>query len=185
MEFLVLTLSLIIGFGAFGPVTTLQSRRPVVFATSPQTLAFVLDNQPHTRSDLQAIATFSISSANLNDTLAGSLTFTLSDKTRANIALASDKPVGAIPSTLVAKEITARFRKGATCPALRIEMEPVNLAIEGIQLRFSQFTLVIKESKDDISQLLCFWTKQINASGHRRGIISRINRLLAGEDDTQ
>jgi len=53
----------------------------------------------------------------------------------------------------------------------------------GAKLSFDNLLLDVYEKPDQLSQLFCSWTRQINAKRQRRGIISAINRLIVPDKD--
>lgn len=179
MRVLVGTLALLLILTWSGPASG-QSRRPVVFSTQPQRVELNL-RYPDSPSKVQARVTYTITSANPDDTLTGALVISFpGNPTKRR------EPPGKLdaelPHSVSETGVVASFHKQTSCPRLRIEVGPMELTIHGKKVPVERFELAINETKDEMPQLLCFWTKQINANGLRRGIVARINRLIAGDD---
>ena len=134
---------------------------------------------------VSANVSYTITAANSDDTLTGTLTCVLTDAVRRKIAEAAGRQLSEVPSTLAPKGILAGFRKSTACPVIHLELGPVKMDSAGVELQINRCVLEIKESRDEMSQLLCFWTKQVNTARPRRGIIAKINRLITGEDESQ
>lgn len=179
MTVLVGTLALLLIRASSGPVSA-QSHRPVVFSTPPQKVELIL-RYPDSSSKVEARVSYTITSANADDTLTGTLGISFPGKPTKRREPAA-KVEAELPHSVSETGVVASFHKQTSCPRLGIEVGPLELTIHGKKVSIERFELAINETKDEMSQLLCFWTKQINANGLRRGIVARINRLINGDD---
>ncbi len=161
-------------------LTSQQTRQPVVFSTPPQPFPFTVGSPP-AETVITGNVALTITSANPDDTLTGKLTVTFPAGEK-HSGKAGDGPRVQPPPTFVLENVRVVFRKGTACPLIRVRIDPIESSANGIQIRSKLLTIDIRESRDEVSQLLCFWTKQINSSGLRKGIVARINRLLSGDD---
>ncbi len=180
-----------------------QSARPVVFTTAPKTVVAKMitnknssqpardaredrDNRDDNNVLVQGKISFSVTAANEDDTVTGTLIFTLSNSARQKIVQQTGKDLKSIPTRIMKREVVANFRQGTACPYLFLiipAVEPTfEMEIFQEKMRFNFLTTEIREAPDQMSQLFCSWTRQINAHRPRRGIIAAINRLINGDE---
>ena len=93
------------------------------------------------------------------------------------------KPVASIPATVTSKDVVATFQKATACPVVHLEFQPMDVDLAGVKDHFNRFVLDINETQQELAQLFCVWTRQINNGRARRGVIARMNVVLSGEDD--
>jgi len=167
-----------------------QPARPIVFSTAPKLInaRLIAGNADKTARrigknsyTLRGTATLTIVVANEDDTVMGTLAVAFEDKDLKKIAEFAGKPPGTIPAILVKKDVVARFRNGAACPIVRLEIGETEWELGGAKAGISRFALDIVETPDQVPQLFCTWTRQLNAKRPRRGIIAAINRLISTE----
>ncbi len=187
MKVLVVTLLLFAAHSLGWPdgQATAQSRRPVVFSTQPQTVTLSIRSPDAPLSVTIARVTYTITSANIDDTLTGTLTLSPPGEPKKQRRSERKVPVDALPQSFSQENVAASFRSRTSCPLIRIEIGPITLSLGGRLVEVSRFDLVINETKAEVSQLLCFWSKQISTTGPRRGIAAKINRLINGDDQAQ
>jgi hypothetical protein len=125
--------------------------------------------------------TFTITQANENDTMTGTLIYTLSDDVRQKIAERAGKSRSQVAAKIRRSGMTAVFKPGTACPVLRLEVQDPWLEVEGIKVNFQRLNLEIFETAEEMPQLLCTWTRQLNTKRQRRGVIAAINRLISPE----
>jgi hypothetical protein len=53
--------------------------------------------------------------------------------------------------------------------------------LAGLKLTIDRIRLDVLETQEQIPQLICSWTRQINTKRPRPGIIAALNRLIAPE----
>jgi hypothetical protein len=153
---------------------------PVIFTTqSKPTIAKLVSAQKMT---LEGRASFVVTKAQDDDTITGILVFTISEDAQQKLAELSNSDLEEIPPQFSREDVTARFQKGTSCPTIHLEIPSVEMEAAGIRMRFDQMVLDIVETQQQMSQLFCAWSRQINARRHRGGIIAAINRLIKPEE---
>ncbi len=166
-----------------------QSRKGVVFSTLTKVAIGSLADGYEVRGKV----TFTITAANSDDSLAGTLTYTIPDDARQKVALAAGKQISAVPSTLTVKDVVAGFQKTTSCPTVHLEVGPLAIDAVGAKITFPRkITLDIQglepgsldkpNPQQEMAMQFCVWTKQINSGGIRRGVIRRVNELINGDD---
>jgi len=182
--FACLTCALGAGVAAFaqsGAQSNAQSAKPVIYTTAPKLAIAKLKSDESNVYDARGKAAFTVTAANDNDTVTGTLVYTIPDEARQKIAQLSAKPLAAIPASVTKKDVVAGFQSGTACPVVILEIGATELELAGMKLRFNRITLDVIETADQVPQHFCAWTRQINAKRQRRGIIASLNRLLTGE----
>jgi hypothetical protein len=154
---------------------------PVIFTTLPKSATAKLI--PHEKTALEGIASFTVTKAQDDDTITGIFVFTISDDARQQLAELSNTDLEEIPAKFSREDVTAKFQKGTTCPTLHLEIPAVEMEAVGATMRIDRIVLDIGETQQQMSQLFCAWSRQINARRHRGGIIAAINRLIKPEVD--
>ena len=81
-------------------------------------------------------------------------------------------------SPTFAQEVRAHWQKGTSCPTLQLRIPAVELPTESAPLPIPSFLVRIEETGTEVPQLLCSWTRQINAGRSRLGILRALNRSL-------
>lgn len=76
------------------------------------------------------------------------------------------------------QEIRAHWRKGTSCPTLHLRIPAFELPAGSGPLPIPSFDLKVEETQAEVPQLLCSWTRQINAGRSRLGILRALNRIL-------
>lgn len=163
--------------------------KPVVFTTTPRPVSAELQLGDGSSVAVRGRASLTVTAANEDDTLTGTLVYTLPDDARQKIARTVNKSLKDIPSGVTLKDVSANFRHGTACPSMLLEVSVKEACIQttggsagGAKLRFDRVVLNIHEAPDQMTQLFCSWTRQINAKRQRRGIIAAINRLIHPEE---
>ena len=165
------------------------SRKGVVFLTLTKVAIGSLADGYEVRGK----ATFTITAANSDDSLAGTLTYAIPDDARQKVALAAGKPISAVPSTLTVKDVVATFQKTTACPIVHIEVGPLEVDAAGAKIKFPRKVVLDIQGlepgslekpnpQQEMAMQFCVWTKQINNGGIRRGVIRRVNELINGEE---
>lgn len=163
-----------------------QTSQPVVFVTPAQTISLVVRSKAKEPRKLDALVTYTLTSAVPDDTLKGNLSISfvsIPKKSKAPVALNAEALQG-LPQAISKENVPASFMNQTACPQLKLQFREVEL--EGSAAVIDAFVIVVPEMRDnEVSQLLCFWTTQINSNRVRKGIVAKINRLLKAEDDPQ
>lgn len=186
--------SLIAAFAlvAISGMTALAQNKPLVYTIGPKLSIGTLNTGQSDEFQVRGKASFTLTAANSDDTLVGTLSYTLPDDARAKIAQISGKPVAQVPATTTVKDVFAEFQKMTACPVVHIEIKPMDMTIAGVKLRFTKKTVLDVNGREpgsiqkytptqEMDIQFCVWTRQINNSAIRRGVIQRVNGLLAGE----
>lgn len=155
---------------------------PIVFTTVPSLVIGHLQPGSGTGFPVRGRASLTVTAAHDNDTLVGTLVYALPDDARQKIAQLSEKALKDIPSNISVKNVTASFQRGTACPLLKVDVLLKEADVAGTKLLFDRVSLDIHETPNQINQLFCNWTRQINARRQRQGIIAAINRLITVEN---
>ncbi len=127
------------------------------------------------------MVTFTLAEANYDDTVAGTLVFTIPEEARKKIAEGAGAPPTSIPASVTRKDVIAGFQKGTSCPMVNIEIGAMELDVAGAKLSFDRVVVSVVETPEAVPQHFCLWTRQINANRKRRGVIASLNRLITVE----
>jgi hypothetical protein len=119
--------------------------------------------------------------ANYDDTVVGTLVFTIPEEARKKIAEVSGEPLSSVPASVTRKDVVAGFQKGTSCPAVNIDMGAMELDLAGAKLGFDRVVVAVIETPEQVPQHFCVWSRQINANRKRRGVIASLNRLITVE----
>jgi hypothetical protein len=160
-----------------------KTQKPQTISTTPKVIVGRLQAADGKTFDVRGQVTFSITAMNSDYSLAGALVYTIPDDVRKIIAQRMGKLLADLPASINKKEVIANFEKDAHCPEIHLVFSSVEMELAGIALRFDRFRLTLDETPQELSQLFCVLTRQINSvRSHPRGAISRINQLLKGEE---
>lgn len=143
--------------------------------------------------EVRGKATYTITAANSDDSLAGTLSYVIPDDARQKIALAAGKQVSAVPASLTLKDVVASFQKTTACPVVHIEVGPLEMDAVGAKIKFPRKVVLDIQGlepgsldkptpQQEMAMQFCVWTKQINNGGIRRGVIRRVNELINGDE---
>ena len=174
--------SLAVGPGATIQATAQSSRAPIVFTTVPKLVPGRLPISNGPDFVIRGRASLTVTTANDDDTLTGTLVYVLPSDARQRIAQLVGKSLADIPTSLAVKKVTAKFQRGTACPLVQLEILLKEADFGGTRLFFDHINLDIRETPDQINQLFCSWTRQINAKRQRQGIIAAVNRLITVEE---
>jgi hypothetical protein len=176
-----------LSLGAFA-----QTPKPVAYTTAPKLTIAKLKSGETDVYDVRGKATYTVTAANSDDTLAGVMNYTIPDDARQKIATLTGKPLGSVPSTITRKDVVAGFQKGTGGPVIHLEIGSMDVDVAGAKLYFNRITLDIngrdsgnypKFTNEEMEAMFTVWARQIGSGRARRGIIAAVNRRIAGEDD--
>jgi len=171
--------------GWVAPAAARGQAKPVVFTTTPKPVSAQLQLSDGSSFAVRGRASLTVTAANDDDTLTGTLIYALPDDARQKIARTANLALKNVPSSLALKDVSANFLRGTACPLVRLEVSAKGAEIPGVGgagIRFDRVVLDIRETPEQMNQLFCGWTRQINAKRQRRGIIAAINRLIRPEE---
>lgn len=188
-------LSLVILLGATvvaGAQVAPATPKAVKFTTAPKLVISKLKSGEQDVYDVRGKITFTVTAANSDDSVAGSISYTIPDDARQKIASMTGKQVTAIPSEVSQNDVVAYFQKGTMAPIIHLEVSPMIIEVSGAKLSFNRVVLDVKGrdggnvaqyTTDEIEALFTVWAKQINNGRARRGIIARMNKVINGEPE--
>ncbi len=169
-----------------------EQPKAVVFSTTPKLVVAKLKNGEQDVHDVRGKANFTVIAANSDDTVAGTLNYMIPDADRQKIASLSGKPLNSVPSNVTRKDVLAYFQEGTLYPLIQLEIKPIDFDVAGLKLTFSRIVVDIngrdggaipRYSKEEMEALFTTWAKQISNKRQRRGVISRMNKVINGEAD--
>lgn len=160
-----------------------QTKPLVIFTTAPKLIAANLKLNDGSSSSVHGFATLTIVKANADDSLTGTLVYRVPDKVRQKIAESSGRKLAEVPNNITQTNLTASFRRGTACPLIRLQVVANDAVLGDATVHFDSVTLEIAETSNQINQLFCSLTRQINAKRQRLGIIAALNRLITVEEE--
>ncbi|MGH9838891.1 MAG: hypothetical protein ACREEM_08915 [Blastocatellia bacterium] len=184
-----MAIAFLLSLGAFANA---QTPKPVIFTTAPKLTIAKLKTGEADVYDVRGKITFTVTAANSDDTVEGTVKYTIPDDARQKIASITGKPLNSVQSPITREHVVAGFQKGTSESVILLEISPMDVDVVGAQLHFNRVTLDInrreggnpaKFSNEEMEALFTNWARQIAAGRARRGIIAAMNRRLAGEDD--
>jgi hypothetical protein len=164
-----------------GQTANARQSTQTVYTTPPKTAVAKLKSGESKVYEVRGKVTFTLTSANTDDTMTGILVYTLPDEARRKIAGISGKPLNSIPASAQQKDVVGRFQDGAACPVVSVEIGATEIDVAGVKLSFNRIVTDVIETPEEVPQHICAWTRQINVKRQRRGIIASLNRLITGE----
>ena len=184
----------LLGIPGVGTLVAAQEAppRPVAYTTAPKLVIAKIRSGEEDVYDVRGKVTFTVTAANSDDTIAGTLNYTIPDDARQKIAQMTGKAVNTIKSTLTQQGVIATFQKGTGAPLIHLEISPFDTDVNGAKLRFNRIVVdipgrqggnIARYSTDEVEVLFTVWTRQINNGRQARGVIARLNRAINGEAD--
>jgi hypothetical protein len=187
-----LTLVVLTGVSVIANAQAKITPKPVVYTTTPKLAIAKLKQSETDVYDVRGKISFTLTAANSDDTVAGTITYTIPDDARQKIASMTGKPLASVPSTVTRRDVIASFQKATAPPIIHLEISPMDVDVAGAKLHFNRVQLDVaareggdpaRFSNEEMEALFTAWARQILAGRARRGIISAMNRRIAGEDD--
>jgi hypothetical protein len=166
--------------------------KPVAYTTAPKLVIAKVRSGEEEVYDVRGKVTFTVTAANSDDTIAGTLNYTIPDDARQKISQLTGRPLNTIKSTLTQQGVIANFQKGTGAPLINLEISSFDADVSGAKLRFNRIVVDIpgrqggnlaKYSLEEVEVLFTVWTRQINTGRQARGVIGRLNRVINGEAD--
>ncbi|MFN8003861.1 MAG: hypothetical protein U0X75_22935 [Acidobacteriota bacterium] len=165
--------------------------KAVAYTTAPKTFVSKLKNGDQDVYDIKGKLTFTVTAANSDDTIAGTVNYTIPDDARQKIAAQTGKPLNSIPSTIKRTDVLATFEKATAPPIIHLQLSPMDVDVAGAKVAFNRVTLDINAREGNVAQytneeveaLFTVWARQILNGRARRGIIARLNKVINGEPE--
>ncbi len=166
-----------------------SAAKPVVYTTAPKLVIAKLKKDEQDIYDVRGRVTFTVTSANSDDTVGGIMNYVIPDDARQKIAMASGKQISEVPTSVTRKDIFATFQQGTGAPVIHLEISPMDFDVAGLKLKFNRIVVDINGhdglaepyTKEEMEALFTLWAKQINNQRQRRGPIQRMNKVINGE----
>src|SRR5215510_4265304 len=136
--------------GADSQTADTRQAPQIVYTTPPKMAVAKFKLGESEAREVRGNVTFTITAANYDDTVVGTLVFTIPEEARKKIAEASGEPLTSIPARVERKDVTAGFRKGTTCPEVSLEIGATELEAPGAKLSFDRVVVNIVESLDEV-----------------------------------
>src|SRR4029434_948274 len=115
--------------------------KPVVFTTSPKVTVAKLKTGETESYDVRGKITFTITAANSDDTVAGTVNYTIPDDARQKIAAITGKSLNSVPSSITRKDTVAGFQKMTAPPIIHLEISPMEVDVAGAKINFNRVQL--------------------------------------------
>ncbi len=167
---------------AIGISAQAQAKKPKPYTTAAKMVVTKLKVSDGESFDVRGKATFTLTAANNDDSLAGTIIYTLPEDARAKIAQITGKPVAQIPATITQTDVVGQFQKLTECPVVNIDFPAMDLMVHGAKIHFNRFVMSMKEGEHEVSIYICTIARQISKGLPRRGPIRRVNEILNGEE---
>ncbi len=173
------------GVLAFGQQPS-ASAKPTIFTTEAKSVTGKLHETDEARGQL----TFTVTAANADNTITGTINYALADETRRKIAQLTDTPLARVPSMIAKQNVSAAFQTGTEPPVIHWEIRGEELETTGLKIRFPLIVLDLKTrpseeskyTKEEMEALFTHMASQINSGRPTRGLIARLNRVIKGEN---
>jgi hypothetical protein len=181
----------LLGLGIIANAQSQVTPKAVVLTTKPKMVIAKLKNGETDVYDVRGSVSFTMTAGNSDDTIAGTLTYTIPDDARQKIASMSGKALNTVPANITRKDMIASFQKATEPPMLHLEISATDLDVTGVKMRFSRIVLDVNArdsnppdySVQEMEALITVWARQINGGRSRRGIIARFNKVINGEPE--
>jgi hypothetical protein len=166
--------------------------KAIAFSTAPKLNIAKLKSGDQDAYEVRGKVTYTVTAANSDDTVAGTLTYSLPDDARQKIAAMSGKQVAQVPANFTRKDVIAQFQKATAAPVIHLEIMPMDVEVAGVKMAFNRIVLdvngrdagnVPQYTNEEMEALFTVWARQINAGRSRRGIIARMNKVINGEPE--
>ncbi|HZF38104.1 MAG TPA: hypothetical protein VE715_04735 [Blastocatellia bacterium] len=167
--------------GADAETAEARQSPQIVYTTPAKTSVAKLKIGESEACEVRGKVAFTITAANYDDTMVGTLVFAIPEDSRKKIAEVSGEPLTSIPASVARKDVVAGFRKGTSCPIVSIEIGATELDLAGVKLSFNRVVVNVIENTEEVPRHFCVWTRQINANRPHRGVIASLNRLITVE----
>ncbi|HEX5082689.1 MAG TPA: hypothetical protein VFY40_11625, partial [Blastocatellia bacterium] len=92
----------------------------VVYTTPPKMFGARLKYGESEAREVRIKVTYTLTAANYDDTMVGTLVFTIPEDARKKIAETVCEPLSSIPASVTRKDVVAGFRKETSCPTVGI-----------------------------------------------------------------
>ncbi len=162
-----------------------DKKKGETIVTAPKLVIAKLKVSEGEAVDVRGKVTFTLTSANSDSSLAGTISYALPEDVRQKIAQISGKPLAQVPATVTQADVVGEFQKLTECPVVHIEFKPMDLMVAGAKVHFNRFAVDISENGKEINLMVCTIARQITKAMPYRGPVRRINQIINGEESQQ
>lgn len=166
-----------------------KTKKPPTISTESKLVIGKLKVSDDETFEVRGQATFTITAANSDDTIGGTLVYTVPEEARQKIAESLGKPRPGKQPTIIPlsdsiKDTIASFEKNTACPEIHLEFVPMDIDILGVKVHLDRFILNLNPTEPTtLSKLFCKWVDHINGRLRgRNGAAARINAILQGDE---
>jgi hypothetical protein len=131
-------------------------------------------------------AVFSVDEFLADFSIIGTLTLSLSEQTRKDIASLTSKPVSDIPVSLEVKDTITFLSKKSMCPPISLSPKLHDISFFDGEFHLAPFIISIDlgNNSRELSILVCTWERLAKREdGHTYRVGNKINKLLKGRKD--
>ncbi|HEX4946093.1 MAG TPA: hypothetical protein VFZ34_05500 [Blastocatellia bacterium] len=155
-----------------------QNKQCPTYTTAAKLVVTKLKVSEGETFDVRGKATFTLVAANSDDSLAGTITYTLPEDARAKIAQITGKPLAQIPQSITQTDVVGQLQKGTTCPVVNLDFPAMDVTVAGAKVHFNRYVLSIKEGEHEVALYVCTIARQLSNGRAIRGPVRRINEIL-------
>src|SRR5262245_53658906 len=120
-----MVVAFLLGVSSFAQAQT--TPKAVSFTTSPKLTIAKIKTGDSDVYDVRGKITFTVTAANSDDTIAGTVNYTITDDARQKIASVTGKQLSTVPSTTTRKDVIAGFQKGTGGSVINLEIGAMDL----------------------------------------------------------
>ena len=144
--------------------------KAIAYTTAPKVVIAKLKSGEQDAYDVRGKVSFTVTAANSDDTVAGTLAYSIPDDARQKIAAMSGKALTAVPASITRKDVVAAFQKATSAPVLHLEVNAMDVDVAGVKMHFNRIALDIVEE---------FYPKRAIPAKVRFGIEEIMERVQA------
>src|SRR5690349_16312219 len=112
--------------------------KPMVYSTVAKLTVAKLKTGETDVYDVRGKITFTVTAANSDDTVAGTMNYTIPDDARQKIAAMTGKQLNTVPSSITRKDVVAGFQKATAPPIIHLEIAPFDTDVVGATMHFNR-----------------------------------------------
>jgi predicted RecA/RadA family phage recombinase len=159
-----------------------DKKKGETITTTPKLVVAKLKVSDGETFDVRGKASFTLTAANADDSLAGTIVYTLPEDARAKIAALTGKPLAQVPQSVTQTDVVAQYQKLTECPVIHLDFSAMDVVVLGAKIHFNRYVLDINDGGRPIHMMICKTAEQIKRGLPRRGPIRRINEIINGEE---
>src|SRR5690242_107502 len=110
-----------------------QVAKPVAFVITKNLAIGKLSQGGTDVYDVRGKLNFTVTAANSDDTVTGTVSYTVPDDARQKIAELGGKALAQVPKEVTKKDVVASFQKGTEPPVIHLELTGLELEVAGVK----------------------------------------------------